>query len=131
MSLPGLWEQFNGRNEIEGKWKAIQWILSRFTQVLRIPSSNLFVSLDNTATFESINETIRNVDRTQRFGVAYGQTLAFGSDPNRLPEIAFLFNNTQLYANNQTETETNRIITDMIPRIPTTDHNDYRYTYDT
>lgn len=129
-SLPGIWEQLNGRNEIEGKWKAIQWILSRFTQVFRIPSSSLSsLTTPNQATFDQITATIRNVDRTQRFGAAYSQTLAVDSDPTRLPEISFLFNNTQLYS--QTFIDTQKIVTDSIPRIPTTDHRDYRYTYDT
>ena len=51
-SLPAIWSNMNGYNEIEGLWNTVQYVMRRSTHVLRMPSYNLtsFDSSNITAT---------------------------------------------------------------------------------
>lgn len=125
-SLPALWEQLHGRNELEGKWKATSWILQRLTQGLNINSNQI----DNlTNQIISVETQIRKVDRTQRFGCSFSQTSGFLQ--SSLGEIEYIRNNTQLYDSNISGFIIDTKVTENIPRIPVSDHTDYRFTYDT
>lgn len=138
-NLPSIWEQLNGFNEIEGKWNAFSHFLSRMTHVLKLPTvslpsiSNVTVSVP---TNTEIEQRIRNVDRTQRFLCSYTQTLnnsEVDSDniihQAKLTEIGYIYNNTELYTDPNTYEETHAIASDIIPKVLTTNHSDYRFDY--
>lgn len=138
-SLPAIWCNMNGYNEIEGLWNTVQYIMRRSTHVLRMPSYNLttFDSSNVTATItaDSVQNSIRTVDRSQRWLSSYIQTLnnseceiddlgATSLNQFNLTEIGYLFNTKRLTGNdlsNQT------FIADTIDRVPTHDHTDNRY----
>ena len=142
-SLPAIWNALHGHNEIEGSWNLIQYILGRMTHVLRLPSYLIPEATESNQTFipttSNVQATIRNVDRTQRYMISYIQTLnnqlvdtSTGKiDQNLLPELGYIYHNTQLYQNQNEWIETNPTIAEQIDQVITTDHTNNRYTFRT
>lgn len=89
-------------------------------------------------TQDEIQRQIRDVDRTQRFLCGYTQTLnnietnATGViEPSKYTELGYTYHNTILFNNVTTNwVETNPTITDGVSKVLTTNHTDYRFTYD-
>lgn len=141
LSLPALWDSFHGYSEIEGLWKGLQYILERMTLTLRLPP-RLFQSVTNTVTSnmiqtDTVQETIRNVDRSQRFLTSYTQTLnnveqnqSGMIDQTVLTELGYMYHTSHLY-NTSPFMETNRTICDETSHVITTDHTDARFTFRT
>jgi hypothetical protein len=142
-SLPAIWEQLNGWNELVGKWNATQYFLSRMTHVLRLPThtiqqipANLTT---NILTSDDIETNIRNVDRTQRFLCSYSQTLNQSEtnadgiiEQSKLTELGHIYFNTQTYKSTADQwKETHQIVSDEISRTITNQNSDHRFTYTT
>ena len=140
-SLPALWNVFHGYTEIEGLWNAMQYMLNRMTQVLRLPAYLMKQVTDSIPTFtlssSQVLENVRNVDRSQRFLQGYTQTLNNQVvnqqgiiDSSILSEQDYINHASQTYSQNSF-IESSRVVGEETDLIIHPNHGDERYTFRT